>query len=88
MNEEIGEFWHFIKWIDPELQAKMIKENKEEVDNFIGDMLFLILKIALICKVDSEKAIRDVLIEYEDRFPIEKIKNSHGNPLAGGVDIK
>ena len=88
MNEEIGEFWNIIKWVDVDTQQKLIKENKEEVDNFIGDMLYLILKISYLCDVDSEKSILDVLDEYEKRFPIDKAKGSHGNTRAGGIDLK
>jgi len=88
MSEEIGEFWNIIKWVDTETQQKLIKENKAEVENFIGDMLFLVLKVSYLCNVDSEKSINDVLNEYEKRFPIDKAKGNHGNKLAGGIDLK
>ena len=88
MNEEIGEFWNIIKWVNVETQMKLIKENQGEVDNFIGDMLYLILKISYLCDVDSKKAIRDVLDEYEKRFPIDKTKGNHANLKAGGIDLK
>ena len=28
MDEEMGEFWNIIKWVDTETQQKLIKENK------------------------------------------------------------
>jgi NTP pyrophosphatase (non-canonical NTP hydrolase) len=87
MSEEIGEFWNIIKWVDVETQKRLIKENFAEAENFIGDMLYLTLKISYMCGVDSEKSIKDVLAEYEKRFPIEKVKKvGHTNKLAGGVD--
>lgn len=89
MNEEIGEMWHIIKWINEEKQAEMINQNREEVENFVGDMLYLLLKIAVISNVDSEKAICSVVEEYEKRFPINEVKQKkHGNVRAGGVDKK
>ena len=88
MNEEIGEFWNIIKWVDEDTQKKLIKENKAEVENFIGDMMYLILKVGYICDVDPEIAIKDVMEEYEKRFPLEKTKGKHGNTLAGGIDEK
>src|SRR3989338_3652618 len=88
MSEEIGEFWNIIKWVDVETQQHLIKENKEEVENFIGDMVYLILKISYLCDVNSEKAIKDVLDEYRKRFPIDKAKGTHGNVRAGGIDLK
>jgi NTP pyrophosphatase (non-canonical NTP hydrolase) len=89
MNEEIGEFWNIIKWVDAEKQKELIDKNKEEVGNFIGDMQYLMLKIAAICNIDSEKETLKVLEEYEKRFPIDKVKElKHGNVKAGGVDNK
>lgn len=88
MGEEIGEFWNIIKWVDVETQKKLIKENHEEVENFIGDMLYLVLKVSYLCDVNPKKAIDDVLKEYEKRFPIDKVKGSHANKLAGGTDDK
>ena len=88
MNEEIGEFWNLIKWVDAPEQQRLIKENKEEVANFIGDMVFLILKIAHLCGVDSEQAIKEVLTEYEKRFTVEQTKGRHANKKAGGIDLK
>lgn len=88
MNEEIGEFWNIIKWVDTETQQKLIKENKQEVENFIGDMTYLILKISYLCDIDPEKSISDVLEEYERRFPIEESRGNQGNKLAGGIDKK
>ncbi len=89
MNEEIGEIWHIIKWVDAEKQKELIEKHKEEVGNFIGDMQYLLLKIAFICNVDSEKETLKVLEEYEKRMPVDKILEfKHGNRLAGGYDNK
>ena len=88
MNEEIGELWNVIKWVDTDTQLRLVNENKEEVENFIGDMIYLILKVAYLYDVDSEKAIKDVMAEYEKRFPKERAKGNHGNTRAGGIDLK
>jgi NTP pyrophosphatase (non-canonical NTP hydrolase) len=89
MNEEIGELWHIIKWVDDEKQKELLEEYKDEVGNFIGDMQYLLLKIAFITGVDSEEETLKVLEEYERRFPIKEIlEHKHGNKLAGGVDNK
>ena len=76
MNEEIGEFWNIIKWVDVETQTRLIKENKEEVDNFIGDMLYLILKVSYLSGVNPEKTIGEVIEEYKKRFPIDELPHS------------
>ena len=88
MCEEVGEMWSLIKWVDVETQKKLIKEHHGEVENFIGDMLYLVFKTAIICNVDPEKAMHDVLNELDQRFPVEKARGNHGNTLAGGIDLK
>ncbi len=89
ITEEIGELWNLIKWVDEEKQRKIVSENKEQVKDFIGDTLFLLLKIANKTGVDSEKALKETLEEYEKRMPSEKIKEvKHANKLAGGIDNK
>ena len=89
MNEEIGELWNLIKWIDDEKQKKIVDNHKDEVEDFIGDVLFLIIKIANQTNVDVEKSIQDVLDEYEKRMPPEVMqKFKHANKKAGGYDNK
>ena len=89
ITEEVGEFWNLIKWIDEEKQRKVIAENKEKASDFIGDTLFLILKIANKTGVDAKKALQDTLDEYEKRMPPETMKQvKHANKLSGGIDNK
>jgi len=89
LNEEIGEMWHLIKWIDDEKQKEVVEKNKEEAENFIGDSLFLILKMANQMNINAKKSLDDVLEEFEKRMPAKKMKEvGHANKLAGGVDNK
>ena len=89
ITEEGGELWSLIKWIDEEKQKEVVDNNKEKVSDYIGDTLFLLLKIANQTKVDSEKALQNTLDEYEKRMPSETMKKvGHANKLAGGVDDK
>ena len=88
MVEEVGELWNLIKWIDEDKQREVINQNKDEVKDFIGDSLFLTLKMANKTGIDVEKALKETLKEYEKRMPPEKIKNKHANKKAGGIDEK
>ncbi len=89
ITEEVGEFWNLIKWIDDEKQKKVVRENKDEVSDFIGDTLFLVLKIANQTDVDADKSLQNTLDEYEKRMPSDKMKEvGHANKLAGGIDNK
>ncbi len=89
ITEEGGELWDLIKWVDDEKQKQIINEKKDEASDYIGDTLFLLLKIANQTKVDSEKALENTLKEYEKRMPADKMKEvKHANKLAGGIDDK
>jgi len=89
ITEEGGELWDLIKWVDEEKQKKIINENKNDASDYIGDTLFLVLKLANQMGIDAEKALNETLEEYEKRMPAEKIKEvGHANKLAGGIDNK
>src|SRR3989344_1160170 len=89
ITEEGGGMWSLIKWIDDEKQKKVVKEKKVEVSDYIGDTLYLILKIANQTGVDASVALMETLKEYELRMPPEVMKKvGHGNNLAGGHDDK
>ena len=89
ITEEGGEVWNLIKWVDDEKQKQIVQEHKEEVSDYIGDTLFLILKIANQTGVDVQKALQNTLDDYEKRMPPEKMKQvKHGNKLIGGWDNK
>ncbi len=89
ITEEGGEMWSLIKWVDDEKQREIVNGKKEEVSDYIGDTLFLLLKIANQTGVDSEKALQNTLDEYEKRMPPDVMKKvKHANKLAGGVDDK
>ncbi|MDO8467324.1 MAG: MazG-like family protein [Nanoarchaeota archaeon] len=89
ITEEVGEFWNLIKWVDEEKQRRIIEEKKDDASDFIGDTLFLLLKIANQTKVDASQALQDTLEEYEKRMPPEIMKKlKHANKNAGGWDNK
>ena len=89
ITEEGGEIWNLIKWIDDEKQKKIVGEKKDEVSDYVGDTMFLLLKIANQTKVDTSQALQNTLDEYEKRMPPEVMKKlKHANKLAGGWDKK
>jgi len=90
LTEETGEIWNLIKWIDDKDKEKEItNKNKEEVSDFIGDSMFIILKLANQTNVDAGKALQATLNEYEKRMPPEIMKKvKTANKLTGGYDNK
>ena len=68
---------------------KVVEENKVEVSDYLGDTLFLLLKIANQTKTDISKSLQETLDEYEKRMPPEIMKKlKHANKLAQGYDNK
>jgi NTP pyrophosphatase (non-canonical NTP hydrolase) len=92
MIEEIGEAWNVVKHLekDEQLLRKVIVEGKDEMEDFVGDITFLVFKLAHVLDVDVDKALNDRLKEFEERFPAEFMKANSiaGNRRAGGVDLK
>jgi NTP pyrophosphatase (non-canonical NTP hydrolase) len=89
ITEEGGEIWNLVKWIDSEKQKKVVKENIAEVSDYVGDTLFLILKIANQTGVDASQSLQNTLDEYEKRMPPDVMKIvGHANKKAGGIDNK
>ncbi len=89
ITEEGGEMWNLIKWIGDDKQKEVVKENKAEAEDYVGDTLFLILKLANQMEIDASDSLQKTLGEYEKRMPPEIMKKvRHANKLAGGVDDK
>jgi NTP pyrophosphatase (non-canonical NTP hydrolase) len=88
MCEEVGECWNVVKWVDGKRGVELVRKHKDEVEDFVGQQLYLALKIAYLSEVDGERALRRTLEEFEHRFPVERAKGSHSNLRAGGVDRK
>jgi len=90
--EEVGETWNVVKHLEKDevLLRKIIDDNKDEMEDSIGDIAFLVFKLAHVLNVDVEKAIDDRINEFRDRFPADFMKENSfaGNRRAGGIDKK
>lgn len=90
--EETGEAWNIVKHLekDEDLLKKVIKESNEELEDFIGDISFLVFKLAHVLNIDVETAIDERLKEFEQRFPADFMKTHTyaGNRRVGGEDRK
>ena len=92
IHEEVDEFWNIVKHLgkdkDKQMLKKVIRQSREDIDDGIGDLLYLVLKLANMVNIDAEKAAKDRLKEFEERFPVKKLRGFHGNLRAGGIDYK
>ena len=72
INEEIGELWNLIKWVDNGKQKEIISNNKEEADNFIGDVLFIILKMfrlkkQCLCNMKKTQQLSNTILKLKNQ---------------------
>jgi len=86
--EEVGEARNIIKWAPDSQSRSLINKQKHEWEDFIGQLQFLVLKLAHLSDVDTENAFKNTMQEFNERFPIDKVKGKSANILAGGHDGK
>ncbi|MFY9457790.1 MAG: MazG nucleotide pyrophosphohydrolase domain-containing protein, partial [Candidatus Spechtbacterales bacterium] len=85
--EEVGEMRNTVKWVQgKEALKKVIRENKEEFEDNIGDLYWFLAILASENNIDVDEAISKVIGRNKKRFPIAKTKSRHTNTKFGGFD--
>ncbi|MBI4159864.1 hypothetical protein HY504_01725 [Candidatus Wolfebacteria bacterium] len=85
--EEVGEIRNLVKWEqDPVLLRKVLKKNRIELEDNIGDIYWLLAILANENNVDLDVAIRKVINRNKRRFPVKDVKSMHTNIHMGGKD--
>ena len=73
MNEEMGEIWQKIAWVNDAQKQERGRQYAAEIEFDIGDLLHLVLKLANQFGVDAEKGLERVLDKFgQDHPPIQK----------------
>jgi NTP pyrophosphatase (non-canonical NTP hydrolase) len=87
--EEVGELRNIVKWEqDPEVLRKVLLDNRDEVKDNIGDIMWFLALLANGAEVNMEEAIVATIADNEKRFPLDKTKDHHTNLYLGGHDGK
>lgn len=85
--EEVGEIRNLIKWEqDPSILKKVLKDNRDEFEDNIGDLYWFLALLANEHDVNLDKAIDKVIKKNTKRFPIKDTKSRHTNIHLGGKD--
>ena len=85
--EEIGELRNVVKWEqDPAKLLKVLADNREEVEDNIGDLYWFLAILANEAGVDLDSAIKKVITRNTKRFPVARVKGHHTNLKLGGKD--
>jgi NTP pyrophosphatase (non-canonical NTP hydrolase) len=87
INEEIGEIWQRIAWVSDEKKKELIKKHHREIEDNIGDLLFLIFKLSNQLDVACGKGFANVMAEYIERFPLEKFQNDDKDSNTANKDL-
>lgn len=69
INEEIGELWKRFSWQKEDNQKKEALKSKAELEEGIGDLFFLLLRLANQFEADVERGLRSSLKDLKHRFP-------------------
>lgn len=87
--EEVGELRNIVKWEqDSRILRKVLRENKGEVKDAIGDIYWFLAVLANSCDLDIEEAIEMTIKDNKKRFSVKKTKGKHTNLYLGGHDGK
>jgi NTP pyrophosphatase (non-canonical NTP hydrolase) len=85
--EEVGEIRNLVKWEqDINVIKKVLADNKEKLEDDIGDLYWFLALLANGSDVDIDRAIDGVIKKNEARFPVADTKSKHTNIYLGGKD--
>ena len=85
--EEVGEMRNTVKWVQGQKELKkVIRENREEFEDNIGDLYWFLAILANENGIDINEAISKVIVRNKKRFPVSKAKSRHTNTKFGGFD--
>lgn len=85
--EEVGEIRNVVKWEqDMDKLRQAIENNKESVEDDIGDIYWFLALLANGSGIDIDEAITKVIGRNEKRFPLLETKSRHTNTKLGGID--
>ncbi|MBW3019619.1 hypothetical protein KY329_05555 [Candidatus Woesearchaeota archaeon] len=85
--EEIGEMRNVVKWEQNHEKLKQVMfDNKEELEDNIGDLYWFLALFANSAGINIDEAIDKVIKKNELRFPVSEVKSMHTNIHLGGRD--
>ncbi len=85
--EEIGEIRNLVKWEqNPEKLKQVLNENKEILEDNVGDLYWFLALLANQHNINLDEAISKVIQKNKERFPIKDTNSKHTNIFLGGKD--
>jgi dCTP diphosphatase len=85
LASEVGELAECYRWLSEEeiIDVHANPEKKKKVEEEMADVLIYLLIISYKTDIDLLDAVYSKLEKNKLRYPIEKAKSVHSNPLEG-----
>lgn len=82
---EVGELADCYRWLSEEELSRIHTnpEKKKKVEEEIADIIMYLLILSYKTDIDIIKAIESKLEKNRQKYPVEKSKGIHSNPLEG-----
>lgn len=85
---EVGELAECYRWLNEEELSRVHTDpdKKKKIEEEIADIIMYLLVLSYKTDIDILKAIEEKLEKNSKRYPVDKIKGIHTNPLEGYKD--
>ena len=82
---EVGELAECYRWLNDEevSQVHLDTDKKKKVEEEVADIFMYMLMFAYKTDIDLVKVIEDKLEKNSHKYPLDKSKGVHSNPLMG-----
>lgn len=82
---EVGELAECYRWLNNEEISKIHSDpiKKKKVEEEIADILIYLITLSYKTNIDIFKAIEEKIEKNRKKYPIEKAKGVHTNPIEG-----
>ena len=82
---EVGELAECYRWLNDEeiSQVHLDPDKRKKVEEEVADILMYMFMFAYKTDIDLVKVIEDKLEKNSKKYPIDKMKGMHSNPLMG-----
>ena len=82
---EVGELAECYRWLNPKevSQVHLDSDKKKKVEEEVADILIYLLVFSYKTDIDLVKVIEQKMEKNANKYPLDKSKGIHSNPLMG-----
>ena len=82
---EVGELAECYRWLNQEEIARIHTDpgKKKKVEEEIADIMLYLITLAYKTNIDIVKAVEEKLEKNKKKYPVNKSKGVHTNPIEG-----